>query len=63
MSLTDTAVRNLKPSDKPYKLADGGGMYLHAFPAAETACAAHACKGALRARKPTAPRVDPLPHA
>jgi hypothetical protein len=32
MSLTDTAVRNLKPSDKPYKLADGGGMYLHVTP-------------------------------
>ncbi|CAE6837421.1 tyrosine-type recombinase/integrase [Paraburkholderia aspalathi] len=32
MSLTDTAVRNLKPSEKPYKLADGGGMYLHVLP-------------------------------
>lgn len=28
MSLTDTAVRNLKPSDKPRKYADGEGLYL-----------------------------------
>jgi integrase len=26
--LTDAAVRNAKPKDKPYKLPDGGGMYL-----------------------------------
>lgn len=32
MPLTDTAVRNLKPADKPFKLADGGGMYLHVTP-------------------------------
>ena len=28
MALTDTAVRNAKPKVKPYKLADGDGMYL-----------------------------------
>lgn len=28
MSLTDTAVKNAKPKDKPYKLSDGGGLYL-----------------------------------
>lgn len=26
--LTDTAIRKAKPSDKPAKLADGGGLYL-----------------------------------
>ena len=28
MPLTDTACRQAKPQDKPYKLADGGGLYL-----------------------------------
>ncbi|ABN90776.1 phage integrase [Burkholderia pseudomallei] len=28
MPLTDTAVKNAKPAAKPYKLTDGGGMYL-----------------------------------
>ena len=28
MALTDTAVRNAKPKDKPYKLADAQGLYL-----------------------------------
>src|SRR5215216_1485864 len=28
MPLTDPAVRNAKPSSKPYKLTDGGGLYL-----------------------------------
>lgn len=28
MSLTAVGVKNAKPGDKPYKLADGGGMYL-----------------------------------
>ena len=28
MPLTDTAIRNAKPTDKPQKLADGGGLYL-----------------------------------
>ena len=28
MPLTDIAVRNAKPQDKPYKLTDGDGMYL-----------------------------------
>jgi hypothetical protein len=32
MSLTDAKARNAKPSLKPRKLADGGGMYLHVDP-------------------------------
>lgn len=28
MSLTDTAIRNAKPKDKPYKVADSQGLYL-----------------------------------
>ncbi len=28
MALTDTAIRNAKPLDKPTKMADGGGLYL-----------------------------------
>jgi len=30
--LTDMQVRSAKPKDKPYKLADGGGMYLEVTP-------------------------------
>lgn len=26
--LTDTAIRNAKPRNKPYKLTDGNGLYL-----------------------------------
>lgn len=33
MPLTDTTIRTAKPKDKPYKLADGGGMYLEVTPA------------------------------
>jgi hypothetical protein len=29
MAPTDTAVRNAKPNDKPYKLGDAQGLYLH----------------------------------
>jgi integrase len=32
MALTDVAVRNAKPRDKEYKLADGGGLYLLVTP-------------------------------
>jgi hypothetical protein len=28
MPLTDTAIRNAKPTEKPIKLTDGGGLYL-----------------------------------
>ena len=28
MPLTDTRIRNAKPKAQPYKLSDGGGMYL-----------------------------------
>ena len=28
MALTDMALRNAKPQDKPYKLFDGGGLHL-----------------------------------
>ncbi|MGK2952578.1 MAG: tyrosine-type recombinase/integrase, partial [Thiobacillus sp.] len=30
--LTDIAVRNAKPADKPYKLSDERGLYLHVMP-------------------------------
>lgn len=30
--LTDTQIKNAKPKDKPYTLADGGGMYLEIMP-------------------------------
>ena len=30
--LTATAVKQAKPKDKPYKLADGGGLYVHVKP-------------------------------
>ena len=33
MKLTDTACRNAKPKAKPYKKADGGGLYLYVTPA------------------------------
>ena len=32
MKLTDTAVRKAKSDVKPYKMPDGGGMYLHMMP-------------------------------
>src|SRR6476660_7986189 len=32
MLLTDTRIRNAKLSSKPYKLSDGGGMYLLVTP-------------------------------
>ena len=32
MALTDTAVRNAKPSTKPARLFDGGGLYLEVSP-------------------------------
>jgi hypothetical protein len=28
MALTDTAIRNLKPQEKPYKKSDSGGLQL-----------------------------------
>lgn len=31
--LKDTAIRNAKPREKPYKLAGGGGLYLLVHPA------------------------------
>jgi len=30
--LTDTDIKNVKPKDKPYKLTDGGGLYLYVSP-------------------------------
>lgn len=33
MPLTDTAIRKLKPADKPQRYADGGGLYLEVSPA------------------------------
>jgi integrase len=32
MPLTDVQIRNAKPQDKPYKLTDGGGLYLLIHP-------------------------------
>ncbi len=32
-SLTDMRLRNAKPAEKPYKLFDGAGLYLHIMPA------------------------------
>ena len=32
MTLTDTKIRNAKPKDKPYRLADSSGMYLEIAP-------------------------------
>ena len=32
MALTDTSVRNVKPSDKPKRLYDTGGLYLEVSP-------------------------------
>lgn len=28
MALTDTAIRNAKPREKPYKMGDSGGLFL-----------------------------------
>ena len=33
MPLTDTAVRNAKAAEKPFKMADGGGLFLYVTPA------------------------------
>ncbi|MBB6581893.1 tyrosine-type recombinase/integrase [Ralstonia solanacearum] len=35
MALTDTAIRNAKAADKPIKLFDGGGLFLHITPAGQ----------------------------
>jgi integrase len=32
MPLTDTRIRNAKPTQKPYKMADGGGLYVEIKP-------------------------------
>ena len=32
MKLNNTQCKNFKPEDKPYKKADGGGMYLEVMP-------------------------------
>ena len=32
MPLTDAAIRNAKPQDKPIRLYDGGGLYLEIAP-------------------------------
>ena len=33
MALTDAAIRNAKPREKPYKVADSKGLYLQINPA------------------------------
>jgi hypothetical protein len=32
MPLTDTAIKNAKPADKPIRMFDGGGLYLEVSP-------------------------------
>jgi len=32
MALTDTALRNLKPAEKPYRRSDGGNMFIEVKP-------------------------------
>lgn len=32
MALTDIKCKNAKPTDKPQKLGDSGGLYLHVMP-------------------------------
>jgi len=32
MALTDTALKALKPKDKPYTVADDRGLYVEVFP-------------------------------
>jgi hypothetical protein len=32
VKLSDTKIRNLKPKEKPYKLADAGGLYIFVQP-------------------------------
>lgn len=32
MPLTDTAIKALRPKDKPYKMFDGGGLYIEVLP-------------------------------
>ena len=32
MALTDLKCKNTKPTDKPQKLSDSGGLYLHVMP-------------------------------
>ena len=32
MALTDAKIRNLKPKDRPYKVADFDGLYIHVTP-------------------------------
>ena len=36
MPLTDTRIRHAKPQDRPYKLSDGGGLYLLVTPKGST---------------------------
>jgi Arm DNA-binding domain len=33
LPLTDTAIRNARPGEKPIRLFDGGGLYLEVSPA------------------------------
>jgi hypothetical protein len=32
LALTETEVKRSKPGDKPYKLTDGGGLYVEVMP-------------------------------
>jgi len=63
MSLTDASIKNARPcfnsitknaTEKPYKLSDGGGLYLEVAPSGD------ALNTALRARKRGFPLVSIL---
>ena len=32
MPLTDSSIKSAKPKEKPYRIVDGGGMYLEVMP-------------------------------
>jgi hypothetical protein len=32
VKLSDINIKRAKPLDKPYKMFDGGGLYIHIFP-------------------------------
>lgn len=54
MPLTDTAVRNAKPQEKPVRLFDGGGLYLEVAPARASGGASSTALGARRNASPSA---------
>lgn len=49
MSLNATKIRNLKPSDKPFKVSDSQGLYLLVNPCGSRLC----CQDFYIRRQPT----------